>query len=156
MAYYYNTDYTETLVGKGISLNNMFVNDFRSGKGITNVITDKDKIGESIYTILSTKKGERLFIPDFGSDLYKCVFEQNTLICKDLIKFYIQDALSNWEKRIVIEDIKVNDMDEDNHIIPIDIKYHLANSNIQGNYVYPLNVDENGNINTYSISTQSR
>ena len=37
--------------------------------------TDKDAIRADLLHLLLTNKGERLYLPDFGSDLKKYIFE---------------------------------------------------------------------------------
>lgn len=39
---------------------------------------DEDDIKQAIRIILQTAKGERLMLPDFGSDLYTLVFADTT------------------------------------------------------------------------------
>lgn len=149
MAYYYNTDFKQTVVGSGASLYNMFQTDVRDGKGKMVSMSGEDKIHESIRMILSTRVGERAFIPEFGSRLHLVVFEPNSLIARDLLKMYVKEALATWEKRIDVVDVFVGDIDDSNSI-PITISYKFRNSNIYGSYVYPFNIKD-GNIDVYSL-----
>lgn len=139
MAYYYNNEFKSTIAGSGLSLDSPFYVDNRDGKGKVNSISGDSKINESIKMILSTRVGERAFMPEFGSKLHEAIFQQNTMITRDLIKMYVHEALSSWEKRIEILEIEVGDIDDTN-IIPITIYYKYKNSNVIGNYVYPFNV----------------
>ena len=78
-AYYYNNEFMDQVIGRGMTLiNGTWKTDFRDGKGKTNSIVGEDKIHDSIYAILSTREGERVFLPEFGSKLYQCIFEQNS------------------------------------------------------------------------------
>ena len=150
MAYYYNNDFLDTCSGKGFSLTDMFWLDDRDGKWKTNVIAGQEKINESIKMILSTRVGERLFMPEFGSKLYTINFEQNTYISCDLAIVYAREALQQWEKRIEIDRIDV-DTDFDNNQILMSIYYHIRNSNVQGSYVYPFNIGSQGGIDVYDM-----
>lgn len=155
-AYYYNNEFMDQVIGRGMALiNGTWKTDFRDGKGKTNSIVGEDKIHDSIYTILSTREGERVFLPEFGSKLYQCIFEQNSLILKDLIVLYTREALANWEKRIVVDDVSVGDVNDDN-IVPIIIMYHISNSNVTGSYVYPFNMSNDGEIDIYPMSYEDR
>lgn len=144
MAYYYNEDFMEEFIGNGMSVTTVF----DRIKANTKVISGTDKINDSIYTILSTKIGERFMLPEFGSKLYMILFEPNNYIFKDLANFYIRDALSKWEKRIEVIDVKVQTETEGN-IVPIEISYKITNSNIVETYVYPFCVTEEGNPEIY-------
>ena len=134
MAYYYNSEFLDQYIGRGLSTTNTFNNTSLS----TNVITGIDKIQDSIYNILSTKVGERLFLPEFGSRLHTIVFEPNNAIFADLADFYIRDALGKWERRIEVTDVSVL-VEQEGNIVPIEISYRITNSNIYDTYVYPFN-----------------
>lgn len=150
----YNNEFKDTIAGRGLSLNNTFTVNYRDGKGITNVISGEEKINESIFSILSTRVGERFFMPEFGSRLHLVLFEQNKYIAQDLISIYIREALSNWEKRIVVEDVALGDGWEDSNVVPIHITYSLANSNVMGSYVYPFNRSIDG-VDMYDLGSSN-
>ena len=148
MAYYYNAEFLDQYIGKGMSTTKTFDDVHLS----TNVITGIDKIQDSIYNILSTKVGERLFLPEFGSRLYMLVFEPNNAIFADLADFYIRDALGKWEKRIQVTDVSVLTEQEGN-IVPIEISYQITNSNIYDTYVFPFNKTIYGEPEIYEQGT---
>lgn len=147
MAYYYNTEFKKECLGRGISSLDTFETDSRDYLGKTKVTYGEDKIKDSIYTILSTREGERFFQPEFGSKLYKTLFEPNELISRDLMAMYTKEALQKWEKRITVNAVEVDKEIKDN-IVEIKIFYSIRNSNIQGNYVYPFNLNSEGIIDT--------
>ena len=68
---------------------------------------DKDAIRADLLHLLLTNKGERLYLPDFGSDLRKYIFEPNDNITHDdirnnlneTIKKYIPNQRKNIESR---------------------------------------------------------
>ena len=147
MAYYYNTEFLDECIGRGLSTDDTFEN------LKTKVISGEDKIHDSIRNILSTKVGERFFLPEFGSKLYLALFETNTLISRDLIKMYAEDAIAKWEKRIVVTDIEVGNENDDN-IVPVTIMYMIAGSNVEGSYVYPFNIGDRGEPDVYEMGSE--
>lgn len=147
MAYYYNTDFLDACVGRGMSTENIF-----DERGSTKVITGERKINDSICNILSTKVGERFFLPEFGSKIHLALFEPNTLISRDLIRMYAEDAIATWEKRIIVTNIDVGEMIDDN-IVPIKVNYVITESNIEGSYVYPFNVSKYGEPEIYEMGS---
>lgn len=147
MAYYGNS-YLDTYTGQGFSLTDMFYYDEKDGEWKTNVVTGIEKINESIKMILSTRVGERFFMPQFGSKLHTINFEQNTYISCDLAIVYVQEALANWEKRITVDRVDA-EADMDTNQIYISIYYHIKNSNVTGSYVYPYNIGSDGQIGVY-------
>ena len=58
--------------------------------------TDKDAIRADLLHLLLTNKGERLYLPEFGSDLKKFIFEPNDEITHEQIK----DNLNNYQKQL--------------------------------------------------------
>ena len=152
MAYYNNQQFMQDVLGCGMSVNHTFDN----MKTVS--IHGNDKVYESIYTILSTRKGERFFEPEFGSDLYLALFEQNDLVAADLIEMYIRDALEAWEPRIEVTGVQVG-FEGDDNIVPVTINFRYTESNLSDSYIYPFNIGEDGetmiydmgdNINSYS------
>jgi hypothetical protein len=104
--------------------------------------------------ILSTRVGERFFMPEFGSRLHEAIFEPNNLVFQDLVDMYVREALAAWEKRITVLDVSVGIEDEGN-IVPVTITYQITNSNMTGTYIYPFNVKDDGEIDSYDMgSTQ--
>ena len=47
---------------------------------------DADAIRADLLHLLLTNKGERLYLPDFGSDLKKYIFEPNDSVTHEQIK----------------------------------------------------------------------
>lgn len=95
-----------------------------------------DRIDQSIYLILSTRIGERFFLPDFGCNLYLLLFENDSSLFRDLADYYVRDALKKWEPRINVLAIHVSDIKS--NIVHITITYSLIRSNTVHNYVYPF------------------
>lgn len=122
-------------IGKGLS----FPFDF-SSTGRTHVaVTSQgiDKINQSIHMILSTRPGERLFLPEYGSRLPELVFEPDDEILHVLLRVHTAEALRRWEKRIIITGVTTTD-DPDQNTIRIEIDYVIRKSHMAGSYVYPF------------------
>lgn len=149
MAFLYNQEFKDKIAGSGLSFSKMFDINYHNGKGVTRSISGEEKINESIFSILSTRVGERFFLPEYGSMLHTLIFEQNTLILHDMIGIYIRQALGKWEKRIEIEDIIVGKQDDSN-TVPVNIIYRIVNSNVIGSYVYPFTSNQEG-LDVYSL-----
>jgi phage baseplate assembly protein W len=69
----------------------------------TPMATNIQAIFNSIYTILNTKKGERLFLPTFGCDLEEILFEIIDEETSLLIYQRIIEAIETWEKRVTLD-----------------------------------------------------
>jgi len=97
-------------------------------------------IHESIWQILSTRPGERFFLPEFGSRLPELVFQQNDIVFRALARQYIIDAIRRWEKRLVIESVEFGDdpLVTDRNMALIKLSYRIIRTQVRGNLVYPF------------------
>ena len=101
---------------------------------------EHEHIHESIWQILSTRPGERFFLPEFGSRLPELVFQQNDIVFRALARQYIVDAIKRWEKRVVIEEVKFSEdpLVTDRNIALIRLDYRIIRTQVRGNVVYPF------------------
>ena len=99
---------------------------------------EDQKVKESIWIILRTGVGERVYRPNFGSRLSELAFapmNSDTLL---RIRLYVSQALEVWEPRIILDKV-LTDPDPVRGRIDIIINYRLKDSpNIINNFVYPF------------------
>lgn len=103
---------------------------FRVGaKGgvVTSTTTESEvtHINESIRQILLTRKGERPMEPEFGTNLYRMIFEVIDETMMNVISFEIKEALARWEPRIRVMDVVVQ---EDDGVVRISLRYLVVRS----------------------------
>ena len=125
------------VIGTGID----FPFRYDTGSGVGTLVSSNagERIRDSIHVVLSTRIGERMFNPEFGSRLPELVFEPNDDILKNLLRIYTVDALRRWEKRVEILTVTMLDgYNDDRNIIGINIEYTIRNSHIKGSYVFPF------------------
>lgn len=72
-------------------------------KGLFNIETDIKLIEGNIIQILGTRKGERVMLPLFGSRILDFIHEPLDHITCALLRFELIDAISMWEKRIILD-----------------------------------------------------
>lgn len=99
--------------------------------------TQEQKVEESIWIILRTGVGERVYRPNFGSRLAELAFapmNSETLI---LIRLYVLEALEIWEPRIVIEQV-LTEPKPVQGIVDIIINYRLKDEPDIHSFVYPF------------------
>ena len=81
---------------------------FKKGpKSFPQEAVDDDVILSSILTILSTSRGERLMRPEFATNLYDFVFENNNESLEELLATEARTALAKFEPRIIVSDVSV-------------------------------------------------
>ncbi|MBD2450061.1 GPW/gp25 family protein [Nostoc sp. FACHB-152] len=98
---------------------------------------DKD-IQEAIWIILATAKGERIMQPDFGCGIHNLVFATLSMATIGSVELNVREALTRWEPRIDVDEVKVSA--EQNNIgkLLIDINYCVRKTNNEFNLVYPF------------------
>jgi len=99
-------------------------------------------IKEAIWIILSTAKGERLMRPDFGCGIHDYVFASINTTNLALIESSVREALTLWEPRIELTDVKVSTEKIDEGKLMINIDYKVRTTNNQFNLVYPFYLTE--------------
>ncbi len=82
-------------------------------------------VREAICIILRTRPGERLLRPDFGCGLDRYLFEPNGVATLRLIQEEVKRALSRWEPRIALDDVRVATNPADARAVDITIAYTL-------------------------------
>lgn len=99
--------------------------------------SEAQKVKESIWLILRTDVGERLYRPTFGCRLSELAFapmNSDTLL---RIRIYVQEALETWEPRIVLDEVRT-ETDSIRGRINIIIDYHLKAHPDPYSFVYPF------------------
>ena len=71
------------------------------------LVYNEDAINKSIVTILSTKRGSRVFRRSFGSNLQDVLFDPMDDITVNRIKRELIRAIEQWEPRIILESSEV-------------------------------------------------
>lgn len=70
-------------------------------------LVDEASVKRSLRNLIMTNRGERMFQPNLGTDLYKLLFDNITPMTEDLIKTYITDAVNDYEPRVRLIDVRV-------------------------------------------------
>lgn len=99
------------------------------------VVKDSADIKQSLKSLLLTKKGERLFNYNIGTNLTSLLFENADYATASLIRDEMIVVISNYEKRIKILELTVDINYEDNGY-DIRLSYEII-----GRYDRPVNVE---------------
>lgn len=101
-------------------------------------------IKESIRIILGTAKGERVMRPDFGCGIHDLVFAPINTTTKNQVESSVREALTIWEPRIELIDVKVSTERANEGMLPVSIDYRVRTTNNRFNLVYPFYLKEGG------------
>jgi hypothetical protein len=102
----------------------------------------EQRIEESIYLILSTSKGERVMLPDFGCGIHDLVFAPNNSATIAVVVQTVREALVAFEPRIDVLDISAESAPDAPNLLLIRINYRIRANNARGNLVYPFYIRE--------------
>lgn len=81
---------------------------------------------EAIRVILMTEERERVMLPRFGGNLGRFLFEPNTVATRSRIGDRITKALTQWEPRIQVESVEVEQDPADQQSAIATITYKLV------------------------------
>ena len=84
--------------------------------------TDRDAIRADLLHLLLTNKGERLYSPNFGSDLKKFIFEPNDSITHEKIRENLNETIKEYIPNLIVNSINFNN-DENNELIIVELTY---------------------------------
>ena len=94
-----------------------------SGDLIT--LKNENAIARAVRNIVSTTPGEKLFDPDFGSNIGEILFENIDEITAISIQEEIENSLENYEPRVELIDVNVRP-DYDLHQFDVVISYRIV------------------------------
>jgi len=88
--------------------------------------TGDANVRESIQVILSTDRGERVMLPDFGAGVSRYLFEPNTVATRHQVAQAITEALADWEPRVVVDGVSMYEDPADPRAAIATITYKLV------------------------------
>jgi len=98
----------------------------------------ENDIQEAIWIILSTARGERVMRPEFGCGIHDYLFEPNNTRTAGLVAYAVEEALTRWEPRIVLNEVSAQADDDDPTVLLVVIDYTVRETDSRYNLVYPF------------------
>lgn len=83
-------------------------------------------IRENIEIILRTEERERLNLPTFGGGLRRFLFEPNSVTTRFQIQDRITRALQQWEPRVIVSSVDVDEDPRDPYSAIATVHYQLV------------------------------
>lgn len=91
--------------------------------------TTKQKVRSQLMHIVFTPKGQRIRMPQFGTDLIKYIFDQNDDVTWDAIKTEVSEAVSKWTTNMTLNNIQVVKNENDESEIYVRLDYSVKEGN---------------------------
>ena len=102
--------------------------------------TTQDQIISNLKNLLLTQKGERLMQPNFGTNIYQMLFENNTQDIRSSIKSTLTKDINFWIPYITVNDVKLLSSNDAHQLT---ISLHFQITNIGSNLVINVIASEN-------------
>lgn len=106
-------------------------------------------IGQSIDLLLSTLRGSRPLLPEFGSSLRRFVFQRADAQMLEELSSAVRFVLLHGEPRIVVESVSAEKRDDEG-VLELRIAYQVSQTNTRYNHVYPFACLEGNNLTPLS------
>lgn len=99
-------------------------------------VSDKDSIRESLYVLLTTTRGERLMVLDYGCDINTLAFKNLDLNLTTFIQNNIKTSIIKWEPRVDVSNVIVTQLEGGEGVIEIKIEYKIKRTNEKDNLIF--------------------
>ena len=80
--------------------------------------------------------------PEFGCGINDLVFEANTVALRAIVQRRVREALTRWEPRIDVTDVRVETAPDARNYLIVRIDYRVRANNAFFNLVYPFFLNE--------------
>jgi phage baseplate assembly protein W len=132
-----------TFLGRGWS----FPPTFNQSIAGVEMLEEEADIASSLEVLLSTARGERVMLPQYGCNLDELVFESLDTRMKTLMADKVESAILYHEPRIELENIHLDDSLDLEGVVLIDVIYRVKTTNSRFNFVFPYYKLEGTDIN---------
>jgi phage baseplate assembly protein W len=94
-----------------------------------------EKIRQNLRLILGTRVGERPMMRDFGSRIHALVHEPNDAVMADILRDQAQQALVQWEPRILAIEAQVEQFEGE---VRMRVLYTHTTAPVGGELIIPI------------------
>jgi phage baseplate assembly protein W len=92
-------------------------------------INEKDKVRSQIMHVIFTPKGQRIRMPEFGTDLIKYIFSPSDSESWEGIKNEIISAVQRYVPNVTLNDVRVVQSDDERAEIFVRMDYSVKEGN---------------------------
>ena len=122
---------------------------FERTAGGVQMLEHEADIVSSLHILLSTARGERIMVPQYGCNMDELVFENLDTRMRTLMADKIAAAILYHEARIDLESVQVTEDPADalEGRVLIGVTYRVRETNSRFNFVFPYYREEGTDIN---------
>lgn len=94
------------------------------GLGDIKIVENVASVMGSIDNILRTRKGERVMLPEFGSNLSSMVFENVDDTLMKFVSHDVKESIERWDDRVYVEQVKTA-TDPDRSSVSLVVRFRI-------------------------------
>lgn len=129
----------DSFLGKGWG----FPVTFSKRNGCTiRMVSEVEDIRESLSILFSTRPGERVMRPDYGSGLEDLLFEPVNTGLITYIKDLIQKAILYYEPRVDLQNLEIFTDEVNEGRVKVELTVIIRATNSRFNFVFPYYLNE--------------
>jgi len=83
-------------------------------------------IKADLLHLILTRRGQRLYNPDFGTDLLRFIFEPNDELTLEGVKGEIRDVVKKFLPKLQLNEINIYDSEESEYAAVLSITYTIT------------------------------
>lgn len=91
--------------------------------------TEKDKVRSQIMHVIFTPKGQRIRMPEFGTDLIKYIFSPNDSESWESVKNEIASSVQRFVPNVILNDVRVVQSEDERAEIFVRMDYTIKEGN---------------------------
>lgn len=109
-----------------------------NSEGRPTVHNDMDLVISSVKNILYWVKRTRFFNQSFGSRVHEIIEEPDDSVTKSLLRQFIVDAITDWDKRVDISHSDVEITSNRDGKVKAILKIRIRNTDIEDTFIFPF------------------
>jgi phage baseplate assembly protein W len=125
--------------GRFININFPF-KDSKQGFFLDLTSADNQAIKADLLHLLLTRKGQRLYLPDFGTDLLKFIFEPEDGITFEAIKTDISNEIQKYLPNLQMDDLVVEQSPDSEYAVVVTLQYTITDGVFETSDILTINL----------------
>jgi phage baseplate assembly protein W len=125
--------------GRFININFPF-KDSNQGFFLDLTSTDNQAVKADLLHLLLTRKGQRLYLPDFGTDLLKFIFEPEDGITFEAIKTDISNEIQKYLPNLQMDDLVVEQSPDSEYAVVVTLQYTITDGVFETSDILTINL----------------
>jgi phage baseplate assembly protein W len=125
--------------GKYININYPF-KDSKKGFFLDLTEDDSQAIKADLLHLILTRRGQRLYNPEFGTDLLRFIFEPNDSLTQEGIKDEIRTVVKRFLPNLKLNEILIEESPESEYAAVVSISYTISDGVFESSDMLVINI----------------